>query len=89
MLHRTQWSLLLLIWKARFSPHPPTIMSKGALTIPGFTFTNFVARSSGQIECVLYVWACIYFMYVCGIAWFESSLIGNVFFFSLWEVGGG
>lgn len=55
MLHRTQWSLLL-IWKARFKvsiqPPRPPIMSKGALTIPGFNFTNFLAGSAGQIECV-------------------------------------
>lgn len=38
---------LVSMWKDRLRP-PPPIMSKGALTIPGFTFTNVVA--------VLYVW---------------------------------
>lgn len=70
MLHRTQWSLLL-IWKARFrvSTHTrPPIMSKGALTIPGFTFTNFVAGSSGQIECVSV-------QYMCGHALISSMYV--------------
>lgn len=58
MLHRTQWSVLL-IWKARFRvpppPHPHApIMYKGALTIPGFTFTNFVAGSEARLS----VWVC-------------------------------
>lgn len=65
MLHRTHWSLLL-IWKARFRvsthpqpPLPPHTMSKGALTIPGFTFTNFVAGSSGQIGCAWLFTVCV------------------------------
>lgn len=82
MLHRTQWSLLL-IWKATFrdppSPHP--IMSKGALTIPGFTFTNFLAGSSGQIECVTVYYMCahafILSMYVELLLIFEKGHCGR------------
>lgn len=90
MLHRTQWSLLL-IWKARFrvtTTTPPNIMSKGALTIPGFAFTNFVAGSSGQIECVS-VCQCVGMLFFQVWMWNRSVCeLLNLIFFSLWEVKG-